>query len=114
MSALLAFHQPVHVIQQVPGRTPKRVVGFSQSTSSLDPVGRSTVTYINRHVRADEHVEAPGSVVVHGDVAADASISAAGDVMVWGRYDDSLSYHLKVACSPGSTKLFLTQLQLLC
>jgi hypothetical protein len=36
-------------------------------------------------VREDEHVEAPGSVVVHGDVLADASIEAAGDVMVWGR-----------------------------
>jgi hypothetical protein len=55
------------------------------------------VTYINRPVRADEHVEAPGSVVVHGDVAADASISAAGDVMVWGRWATSKRAHTQCA-----------------
>ena len=55
------------------------------ASSSVDLGSRSTVTYINRSVKDDEHVESPGSVVVHGDVAADASIAAAGDVMVWGR-----------------------------
>lgn len=63
----------------------RHVCASTRSLASTDLSSKSTVTYIHRSVREDEHVEAPGSVVVWGNVAADASIEAAGDVMVWGR-----------------------------
>lgn len=83
MSTLLGLQKRLPLPCRTLSRS-KRVCR-SLSSNSVDLSSRSSVTYINRPVRADEHVEAPGSVVVHGDVAADASISAAGDVMVWGR-----------------------------
>lgn len=48
-------------------------------------LGKAPATYINRSVREDEHVEAPGSVVVLGNVPPTATITAAGDVCVFGR-----------------------------
>jgi len=81
-----SWHPPAYPFVHVTrvARQGNKVSCSAFSVQSIDHNSRP-VTYIKRSLREDEHVEAPGSVVVHGDVAADASIEAAGNVMVWGR-----------------------------
>lgn len=82
------MHRDMLLRQQVcVGRHPAFKLACSARTVvTSNHSSKYTVTYVNRSVHAEEHIEAPGSVVVRGDVAPNASIEATGDVMVWGRY----------------------------
>eukprot|EP00882_Tetradesmus_deserticola_P006218 GHRQ01006543.1.p1 GENE.GHRQ01006543.1~~GHRQ01006543.1.p1 ORF type:complete len:169 (+),score=22.29 GHRQ01006543.1:67-573(+) len=67
--------------------------GIVQAASSTDHHSKD-VTYIHRNVKTTERVESRGCVVIHGSVDKGAKITAAGDVMVWGR----LAGHVHAGC----------------
>lgn len=58
----------------------------TQGTTAPQPLAPGQPLHLHRGtLRAGDHLEAPGSLLVLGDVNPGARVSAAGHVLVWGR-----------------------------